>query len=47
MNTKMRYTERVHYLYIANNKCAFVFASVFHPGIQQGELEEGIILHIM
>ena len=25
----------------------FVFAPIFHPGVKQGELEEGIILHIM
>ena len=31
MNTKMRYTERIHYLHTANNKCAFCLCLNISP----------------
>ena len=42
-DTQRGYTIYIHQII----NVPFVFASIFHPGIQQGELEEGIILHIM
>ena len=44
LNTNMRYTERgkINTIYkqqIIN--VPFVFAPIFHPGVKQGELEEG------